>query len=70
MARKEITMAGQDDREEPRGLTRRALLTRSTGLAAGVGASAVLPGCAAVLAWVAQTVSDDRLTGGAPVLVS
>ena len=30
----------------------------------------VLPGCAAVLAWVAQTVSDDRLTGGAPVLVS
>ena len=30
----------------------------------------VLPACAAVLAWVAQTVSDDRLTGGAPVLVS
>ena len=30
----------------------------------------MLPGCAAVLAWVAQTVSDDRLTGGAPVLVS
>ena len=62
MAQKERTMAAQDDdRGKTEGLTRRALLARSTGLAAGVGASAMLPGCAATATRIAATSAPEAV---------